>query len=289
MPRSAKIASSVGVLLVVALLVFLCAVTRFTTAPDQVGLHYSAGPLSATKFENCIGSSQRVWDGPADKHYAYPAGLRTYDFSTNSAHPDSKPFVVATVDNQELTVSGVVSFKLTTDCKALRKFHEQIGNKYDAAMDGDATSAGWNEMLSVYMNQPLQRAMNQATQGLGWKALYNDPKTKDQWEKEVTALLPEYIKHAMGGEYFDDFSLTLQKPEPSKQILSSLENQQVAVEDNIAQQEKNKTVKTETQSIKELVNILGPDGYNVYQGIKSGKVTVMPIPEGSSVVVNGGK
>ena len=277
----------IAFVLVLALIWLIFGVTKFSTKPDQVGLHYSAGPLSATEFADCIEPSKRVWDGPADIHVAYPAGQRTYDFSTTSPNPDSAPFTVATVDNQELTVEGVISFRLNTDCDTLREFHEQIGNKYDARMDKNKTSDGWREMLSVYLNQPLKRAMNEAAQGLEWKALYNDPATKAEWEKQVTKLLPQYIKQATGGDYFQDFSLTLQKPTPPAELLAALKNKEVAVEDNLAQEAKNQTVQTEAQSIRELVDILGPDGYNVYQAIKDGKIDVMPIPQGSSVIVGG--
>lgn len=260
--------------------------TWFSTDVDQAGLHYSAGPLSSTTYENCIQPSSRVWDGPADIHVAYPSGQRTYDFSSTSSVPDASPFVVASQDNQELTVSGVVSFYLNTDCDTLRDFHENIGNKFQAFMDGNTTSQGWRDMLSVYLNQPLQRAMNEATQGRDWKGLYNDPVTKAEWEKQVSELLPQYIKQQTGKDYFINFSLTLQKPEPSAELLAALRDKQVAVEQNLAQAERNNTIQTEAESISQLVAILGVDGYNVYQAIKDGKVDVMPIPQGSSVIMN---
>lgn len=260
--------------------------TWFSTDVDQTGLHYSAGPFSSTTYEKCIAPSTRVWDGPADIHVAYPSGQRTYDFSATSPVPDAAPFVVASQDNQELTVSGVVSFYVNTDCATLRDFHENIGNKFQAYMDGDMTSQGWRDMLSVYMNQPLQRAMNEATQGREWKSLYNDPVTKAEWEKQVSELLPQYIKQQTGKDYFINFSLTLQKPEPDAALLAALRNKEVAIEDNLAQAERNNTIETETESIRRLVDILGPDGYNVYQAIKDGKIDVMPIPQGSSVILN---
>jgi regulator of protease activity HflC (stomatin/prohibitin superfamily) len=285
--KASKFLAAGVVLILLAAIWFFFFVTKFSTAPDQTGLHYSAGPFSSTEYADCVEPGTRVWNGPADIHVAYPSGQRTYDFSANSAAPDSSPIVVASKDFQELTVSGVVTFRLNTDCDVLREFHEQIGNKYDARMDGNAMSDGWREMLSVYMNQPLQRAMSEATQGLDWKVLYNDPATKTAWEAEVSRLLPTYIKQQTGSDFFTDFSLTLQKPTPPAELLTALKDQQVAVEQNIAQAGKNQTVRTEAESIRELVNILGPDGYNVYQAIKDGKINVMPIPQGSSVIVGG--
>jgi regulator of protease activity HflC (stomatin/prohibitin superfamily) len=281
--------SIVAFIVIVALIFVLFFITKFSTQPDQAGLHYKAGPFSSTQFANCVDPGTRVWDGPADKHYAYPAGQRTYDFSGTSPEPDAAPFAVASVDNQELTVSGVATFQFATDCDTLKKFHETIGNKFKAYMDGDTTSDGWRSMLSVYMNQSLQRAMNEAAQGLTWKALYNDPATKAKWEKDVAVLLPKIIEQQTGGEkYFTNFTLTLQKPQPPENLLKALQDREVAVEQNLAQEQRNTTVTTEIQSIRELVAVLGPDGYNVYQAIKDNKIKVMPIPQGSSVVVNGG-
>ena len=41
-----------------------------------------------------------------------------------------------------------------------------------------------------------------------WKTLYADPKTKTEWEADVKAKLPVYVKQAMGGAYFDGFAPT---------------------------------------------------------------------------------
>ena len=57
------------------------------------------------------------------------------------------------------------------------------------------------------------------------------------------------------------------------------------MQQNKAQQERNVQVKSELESIKALVAVLGPDGYNTYQAIKDGRIQVVTIPQGSSVVV----
>lgn len=285
-----KMVAAVAALAVVAVLIGLLVCTRFSTAPDQTGLHYSAGPLSATKFEECIEPSSRVWNGPADKHYAYPSGQRTFSFGLGAPDGtalDSGSLIALTKDNIELTVNGVVTFTLNTDCDTLREFHEEIGLKFDAAMDGNNVSDGWRSMLNVYMAQSLQRAINDATQSLEWRSLYNDPAVKETWEAEVKENLPRYVKQAMGGDYFDNFSVTIQKPELPADLAEALRATQVAVEQNNAQKERNETVQTELDSIRSLVEVLGPDGYNTYAAIKDGKISIYPIPQGSSVIVGG--
>jgi hypothetical protein len=275
------------------LLAYMVAGTRISTQPDQAGIWFKAGPLSATKFDHCVApSTKELIGGLADKTYKYPAGQRTYEMAAHQpgqapgdGAPDAGAITVLTKDNIELTVEGVARFTLDTTCGSLQKFHEKIGIKYAAWMDGDKTSDGWRSMLRVYLRASMQRAMNEATQEVNWKDLYNSTAEKTKWENRVNELLPRYVEQAMGDSYFGNYSLTIQKPTLPPKLQEALNDTQVAVEQNNAQGKRNETVATELQSIAKLVNVLGPEGYNVYQAIKDGKIDVMPIPSGSGVVV----
>lgn len=290
MAKSAKITATVIVFAVFIALIGLIFSTRFATAPNQMGLHYNAGPFTATKFNDCVDPSQRVWNAPANKHYAYPIDKRTFTFTDEAiidgTRVDSLPIVALSQDSIELKVRGFVDFRLTTDCELLQKFHEDLGLKYEAWMDGTETSEGWHELLFIYVNQPLQRAIDEATQKYNWQDLYSDPATKTAWENDVKTLLPNYIRQTMGDDYFAITSVTIQKPELPQPILDALRATQVAIEENNAQVERNKQITTELESIRALVELLGPDGYNTYEAIKSGKIQVVPVPQGSSIIVN---
>jgi SPFH domain / Band 7 family len=286
-----RIVAVVGCLALVFGVIAAIFSTRFSTAPDQAGLHYNAGPLSSTKFADCVEPGTRVWNGPGDKHYAYPSGQRTFTLGVaapDGTTVDSGPLIALTKDNIELSVTGVVSFTLNTDCDTLREFHEKIGLKFEAAMDGNMTSDGWHQMLNVYLQQSLQRAVNDATQDLEWRSLYNDSTVKAAWEESVREALPTYVRQAMGGDYFSNFSITIQKPDLPSDLAEALRATQVAVEQNNAQSKQNERVATELESIAALVAVLGPDGYNTYQAIKDGRIDIYPIPQGSSVIVGGG-
>lgn len=256
------------------------------TAPDQVALHYKAGPIESTKFSDCVNPSQRAWDGPGDQHYVYPGGQRTFEFSANETSRDAGRVTAPDRDGTELLISGTIRFELNTNCETLQQFHEQIGLKFDASMAGNKTSDGWREMLGTYLQQPLQRAVNDATQSFDWKSLYSDAAVKAEWEAKVKELLPKYVEQAMGDDYFNEFSVTVQKPDLPDKLTAAILATQEAVEQNKAQEQRNATVQTELESIRELVAVLGPDGYNTYQAIKDGKIQVVPIPQGSSIVVN---
>ena len=252
--------------------------SQVSTAPDKAALHYKGGPLSSTEFSDCIDPSTRAWDGPRDKHYEYPAGQRTYAFTAEEVEKDGAAIVVNEINGVELVTNGVVTFSLNTDCETLRAFHEQIGLK-----TGAYEEEGWRDMLATYLRQPLQRAMSDATQGLDWQALYGDPATKAAWEAQVKELLPRYVEQAMGGAYFDSFAVTVQKPDLPPKLVEAISATQEAVQQNEAQEARNVQVQSELESIRQLVEVLGPDGYNTYQAIKDGNISVVPVPQGSSL------
>lgn len=261
--------------------VFFFNATQINTEPDQQGVWYKAGPFTSTHFDHCVKPGERqLFGGVADQTFVYPAGQRTYEFSTAAA-ADTPPIVALTKDNIELTTTGVVRFNLTSECEVLRQFHEKIALKDKAYITEG--NEGWKKVLNTYLLTSLQRAVNEATQEFNWKELYNDVNVKSKWEAKVSELLPRFVMQGMDGEFFDNYSLTIQKPTLPEALVKALQDTQTAIEQNNAQKERNATIQTEAESIKRLVDILGPEGYNVYQAIKDGKISVMPIPSGSGV------
>jgi hypothetical protein len=267
--------------------------TSINTQPDQAGLTYNAGPLSNTAFDSCVGPSTRNWDGPGDEHYTYPFGQRTYDFSGGEGS-DSEPISVVTKDNVTMSVSGVATFALNTECETLRQFHERIGIKFQAWMEDGQTSTGWINMLNVYLKQPLEKAMDAVSKKYGYKELYSDPAVKEVWEDEVGKLASQFIRDQSGANFFCRPSyegagpcgnpvVTLQSPVPPENIRAALTAEQEAVAQNNAQKQRNATVRTQLESIRELVEVLGPEGYVLYKAIEDGKVSVVPVPNGSGI------
>lgn len=291
MPKK-KLFAIVGALVLGGLALTGC--SSVSTNPDQVALHYSAGPFSSTKFSDCVDPSTKAWDGPSDKHFSYPAGQRTYDFKGDGSGADSPALTVVAAgtgkkgaDTQvELKQEGTLTFTFnTTDCETLRAFHEKIGLKYGADKAG---LKGLDALLDTYLGGPLQRALSEASQGVDWKTYYSDAKVRNDVETRAVELLPGYVSELAGGEYFSNFSVQLQRPNLPQSLIDALQATQVAIEQNNAQKERNTQVQSELESIRDLVKVLGPDGYNTYQAIKDDKIQIVPIPQGSGVVVNPG-
>lgn len=291
-----KRAGGIAILAVLGLLGALTGCTSISTQPDEAGLTYNAGPLSDTAFDTCVGPGNRDWDGPGDKHYTYPFGQRTFDFGGQDSL-EGGAISIVTSDNVTMTVAGVATFALNTDCETLRQFHERIGIKFQAWMENGTTTDGWRDMLRIYLKQPLEKAMDAVSKKYGYKALYSDPAVKEKWEDEISLLASQFIKDQAGADYFcqpgyagtgpcGQAVLTLQSPVPPENIRAALTAEQEAVAQNNAQKQRNETVRTELESIRELVKVLGPEAYVLYKAIQDGKVTVVPVPAGSGINVN---
>ncbi|GGN85093.1 hypothetical protein GCM10010112_65110 [Actinoplanes lobatus] len=281
---------------VAALLTAGC--TTVSTESDQVALHYDAGAFSSTTYQECVTQNNRAWDGLGERYYTYPAGQRNFDF-TGSDDSESPPFTVVSKDNQEMTVAGGLTFHLDTGCEPdggmLRQFHEDIGLKFHPVIDGDGkTTATWLEMLRFYIGHPLNRALAAEAQKYDWLALYNDPETRTRFESAINANLSSAVMATTGGKaYFLDFNLTLQKPQPRKELVDGLAAAQVAITQRQAVIEQNATVDEKLKQIRKLVDALGPDGYVIYEvmqqclagAARAGCPAFLPVPAGGNVNV----
>ena len=90
-----------------------------STGPDQVSLHYKGGAFTSKRFSDCIAPSNRVFDGPGDGHFAYPASQTNFVFDTGEG--DGGPITFVTKDGIEMTVEGVANFLLNTSLRADRR------------------------------------------------------------------------------------------------------------------------------------------------------------------------
>lgn len=269
------------------------------TEPDETAIVYYGAMGSATKFEKCVKPSSRDDVSQSDNTWTYPAGQRTLDF-TGGQDAETKPLSVVSKDNVQLTVPGSVTFALNTECRTLRQFHERIGLKYRAffygTIDDNPSEDGWRRMLNFYLKGPLDRALDAASQEFEWRKLFNDPATKQAWEARVGVLARQFIKETGGGEFFcnpgyagtgpcGDIVLTIQKPEPPAELVAALASVEAAKAQNLAQQQINTKVDTEAKSMKQVVDILGWQGYVQLKAIESGKATLI-IGGGNGVNVN---
>jgi hypothetical protein len=278
--------------------------TVVSTAPDERAVVYSGGMATSKTFSNCVDPSTRKVESVTKNASIYPAGQRTYVFSDE--RKDNKPdgdligdtsaLLAPSSDQVQLAVSGQVQFELTSDCKKLQKFHEQIGIKFDNGKD-------WEKLLQTYLAHAIKLAVTQATQKYKWTDLYtNNGDAMNKWSAEVETLLkgtpasPDgkipavkgLVDQAMGDSYFTISGTVLQKPGIPDDLRKSVEAFARAQADNAAQLQRNAQILSEADGIRPLIAALGGDvnAYVLLQAIKDGKISgVVPVPAGSPVIV----
>jgi regulator of protease activity HflC (stomatin/prohibitin superfamily) len=307
-----KILGAVGVALG-ALLRTGC--SSYDTGPDQVVLHYGGGLVESNSYKGCASESQRsLVEGPGDNFYTYPSGQRNYTFADGG---ESGPLTVVTKDNVTMTVPGIATFELNTDCAdgnstLLRSFHENIGLKYSAFINDDdgpnGSDAGWVKMLNDYVGKQLDRAADSAAKKYTWRELYTDASKKAAFEREIATTVPVFVKQLAGGDFFKNWSILINSLTPPENVVQALNDEQAAVaQANAAkakaladastaqakadaeiavQKAKAAASEQEAKAIENLIRVLGIDGYIKLKAIEDGRVTFYPLPEGSSVIAN---
>ena len=268
-----------------------------TPDTSQVAMHYSGGAFSSQAFQDCVPPGVRALDGPGDYHYFYPQGQRTFTFS-DTPGADAPPIRVSTRNQTELIVRGTVTFTLNTDCRELtdpdgrvwpggmlQRFHDTIGRHKNAyATDGGETQPdGWRDVIGLYVGGPAEKAMDNAGLSYEWQDLYSNATTKATWERTVVEELPKLILAQVGAQHIIVNNVQVQKPDVPQALRAELDANQAAV----LRQNTANTDKSAAESFPG-----GIQGYLAYQqqlavndAIKSGRVPILPIPQGSSVIV----
>lgn len=282
-------------LLAAALVLTGCSIANPTSS--EVSLQYGAGMFDSRKFVEC--ETERDISDVNDDHYYYPRGQRDFTFG-DSEGIDSAPLTSTTRDSQEIKVTGTVKFTLNTDCTEftdptgktwpggkLQMFHELIAYKYDAAPTGggEQMKAGWTALLRNYVGAALDRATDNEALKYPWQKLYTDAPTKAQWEKDVLAQLPRVLTTlTQGVDLITINSVLLQKPDIQPALVQGLTDKQAA-------ELRSQAAEVDKQAAKNFPG--GIPGYQAYQqqqavneAIKSGKVQVLPVPQGSPVIVS---
>lgn len=293
--------TALAAILSAALVVSGCSIANTNGA--EAALHYEDGWLAEGKaFEFCVPTNTYETGGVHDRNLYYPAGQRDFTFNANKGS-DMAPLTSATKDSQEVSVSGTVKFTLNVDCKEftdssgkvwpggkLQMFHELIGNNYEAfnTEGGMPTNDGWRRMLTNYVGAAIDRATDNEALKYNLLDLYSNADIKAAWEKDVLGQLPKILNTlTQGMDLFKINAVLLQKPGVAPKIADGLSEQQAA-------KLRASAVDIDKQAAENFPG--GITAYQAYQqqqaineAIKSGKVQVLPVPQGSPVIVSPGK
>ena len=277
--------------------------------PDtsQVVLHYSGGPFSNQAFVACVPPGVRSVNSMNEQYFYYPHGQRVFTFRSNpdgSIYPGAAEtaITVGTKNNVQMSVQGSITFTLNESCNPytdtqgarwpggiLQKFHDTIGkqNRAYAENGGDEPPAGWDTVLDNFLGQPAQKAMTEASSQFNWQDLYSNNIARTQWVAQVAKDIPALIDQQAGDRFFIITNVQLSQPIPPQDLIDSLTGLQAA------------TVRQQTGQVDQSAAVNFPggiQGYLEYQqklavnkAITDGKVQVLPVPMGSSIIVSAGR
>lgn len=285
-------------------LVALTACSYVTTGASEVALQYEGGVVESRSFYECFSGSARDAQDWGDYQYYYPTGGRDFTFS-GAKTADTAPLTAVSKDTQQLRVTGTVKFSMTLSCAKFtdpdgkewpggtaQYFHEKFGTKdpskpvYNEA-GNEAYGEGWSNFLEQYVGFAVDRIVDDNALNYTLTELRTDATSRAAWEADVRTKLPDMLKKLTGGvSVFKVTEVILQQPEVRKEIADAEAQRQAAqiVAD---------AAKIDQEAAASFPG--GIDGYleykrqqSVNKAIESGKVQVIPIPDGSPIIVQPG-
>lgn len=297
-----------SITIVAVSLVGLTACSVADPNPSEVALKYNGGPFSNQQFLGCVSPGTRDLNGPNDHYFYYPHGTRTYNFAGSATQPapgaDEGTISVNTKNNVQMEVSGSITFTLNESCVPftdkdghfwpggmLQKFHDTIGRSHNmAAADSNADFGGqngWSAGLNLFLGGPASKALNNSGLAYDWKDLYSNLQARNAFVAQAEADIKVLVAQQTGDDFFQIQNVQVGQPQPP----GSTVGQMTALQDQQIQNQ-------QAQQAQQLAAGFpgGINGYLDYQqkqavnkAISEGRVPVLPIPMGSSIIVNGGK
>jgi hypothetical protein len=173
----------------------------------------------------------------------YPAHQISWDARGEANVSEHASYLVVSSNEApaNMLVPVVVTFNLTQDCNLLKKFHADIGTKYQGWINQDGTETdGWKRLVDYTVGQPLQATLLRVAQKYPWQKIWNDGAVVQEFQDALLAELPDATKKRTNGtEYFTGFSVQVFKPTPeNQQLVQAIEQQQASVQEAAAAQAK---------------------------------------------------
>lgn len=302
-----KIGTRVTAAVVVAVgALTLTACSTVATSASEVALEYGGGAFDSPSFVKCFNAGYKsTTEGASDTYRYYPIGQRDFSFGGDKGL-DSAALSSMTKDSQQVEVPGTIKFTMNLSCKSFKDptgrewpggtaqyFHEIIGSKdfggkfvYNEE-GSQGTPGGWSAFLREYMGFAVNDVLDDQTLTFTQAELNADADAKTRWQANVKKALPRTLRQITNGvEIFRVTEVLLQRPGISPKIADALDEQRAA------------QIVADSSKIDSQAAATWPGGIQAYleykrqqalnEAIKDGKVKVVPMPYGSSVIIDGG-
>lgn len=280
---------------------------------DEVPVQFGGGVAEDSKVKGCKDQGAReIFGSWGDTYLKVPAGVRNYRARAGEVSKEQEAMTF-TVNGVEMRSNVQVGYQVNLNCErpsedklaTLEVFARDFGLKYER-LNGD----NWfGELLVDYVGTPTDQALDDAAaelvknnDGLTWRSFRSDAQVKSDFETAAGRHAQALVEKEMGGQYFcgpgstdqcKPLTVSVTPPTPTdKEYIDLIRDEEVAAgQVQIAGQQKlaNDAKLKADEALREAYGVNGVLEQRrldiLEKAVEDGKVTVLPLQQGTDVSV----